>query len=324
MRYLDTLKKILVLGFAALSVSIFYVSNINAQGGGVLQEIASNTLGTMNDAGQILTYTAQIVQLLTQQTSDGLGNNDADNNPIFSYIGSTMQSYSQFDSDFATSQSNQDTSQQQVFADLLGVSTNQFTGPLGTTPQIQQTLATVNSNMNTKLNANEMAYASLLGKPPVQNVQFNNLNYVENAAGFAFQRPIPGTGWQGKKEDQSRYIAYFQTITPIQSFNSYLLYQMKADFDADNNPTMNVLRSTLISTVANKTYIAQIAGESMGKVFRQLLLFTAQNFVLNAEIQQNLRQLVAAQAMTNSLLILFNQPTENQLIRNAMGKPLGT
>jgi len=178
--------------------------------------------------------------------------------------------------------------------------------------------------MNTKLNANEMAYASLLGKPPVQNVQFNNLNYVENAAGFAFQRPIPGTGWQGKKEDQSRYIAYFQTITPIQSFNSYLLYQMKADFDADNNPTMNVLRSTLISTVANKTYIAQIAGESMGKVFRQLLLFTAQNFVLNAEIQQNLRQLVAAQAMTNSLLILFNQPTENQLIRNAMGKSLGT
>lgn len=309
MRYLDTLKKIVVLSVAVLSVSIIYTSNTKAANEGVLQQIANNTFGTMSTAQKIL-------QLLIQNSADSMGSAEADDgkNGSYSFTLANMAKFKKFGEDFVNSQTAQDDSQVQVFADLLGVDRN----------QLQPALSFIGAPILGQLpNANELAYASLLGKPPANKGQFNAYNYIKNASVFSFRRPIPDKGWQGKEDDKKKYKNYFEAITAIQSFNSYVLTQLKSDYEADKDPTMTGLRNDLVRQASSDGFIKQVAGQSMGKVMRQLLLFTSQNFVLNTQIQNSLRQLVAAQAMTNSLTILFNLPNENQLIRNAKGLPLG-
>lgn len=308
MRYVDTLKKIVVLSVAVISVSIIYTSNTKAADGGLLQQIADNTFGTMTTADKIL-------KLLIQNSADSIGSNDPDDGKdgSYSFTLDNLGKFKQFGSDLANSQIKQDSSQVQVFADLLGIDIS----------KLQPALSVQSAEILGQLpNANELAYASLLGHPPANKGAFTPYNYVKNASLFSYQRPIPDSGWQGKPEDKAKYVNYFNSITSIQSFNSYLLTQIQADYDADRDPTITGLRNDLVKQASDDAFIRQVAGQPMGKVFRQLLLFTAQNFVLNAQIQNSMRQLVAATAMQNSLIILFNMQNENQMIRNAKGLPL--
>ncbi len=138
-----------------------------------------------------------------------------------------------------------------------------------------------------------------------------------------YQDPCP-TSLARKEDDKKKYFDYYKSLTAIQSFNNYILTRMKSDYEVEGDPRTNSLRNQLVRVASARNFQEEIASKSSGKIMRWLLLFTAQNYVLNTQIQQSLRQLVIAQAMNNSLMILFNTPNENQLIRNAKGLPLAS
>jgi hypothetical protein len=304
MRFVDTLKKMLVLMVAATAITVVYLPNSAAATlvEILLQQISNNTYSTMQTADKIY-------QLMVQD-----GSNEADdgkNGP--SFIANNIEKFRVLGEYFARSQELQDDNQTQVFADMLGVSPSTFTfNDEGTNPALRKLK-----------NPNEIAYATMLGAKPVNGGSSDPYNYLKYVGLFYIPRPMPDPAWQGKEDDKKRYFEYYKSLTAIQSFNNYLLTRMKTDLEVEGNPRTNPLRNELIRVASARNFQEQVASKSSGKIMRWLLLFTAQNYVLNTQIQQSLRQMVQAQAMSNSLMILFNTPNENQLIRNAKGLPLG-
>ncbi len=305
---LNHLKKIFILVFAAFAVSIAYVSNSPAQAG-LLQQIADNTFGTMGAAQQILS-------LMQQNTADSIGSNEPDDgrNGTYSFILSNFGYLFSLAQDFMNSQKGQEDYQKQAFADLIGFGDNP--GALG--------LPIANPVLAKLPNANDLAYGTLLGQPPVNGGSFDLRHYLNNVSAMNINRPLPDPVWQGKDDDKKKYINYYNTITSIQSLNAFLLTQIKTDYEVDKNPMISGLEKTLLTQFSDQdNFLKAIASEKMGKVYRQMLFIQAANFILNIEMQRNIRQLVAATAAQNSLMILFNVPNENQLIRNAKGLQTG-
>lgn len=306
---LNHLKKIFVLAFAAFAVSIAYVANAPAQAS-LLQQIANNTFGTMGAAQQILS-------LLQADTANSLGNSSPDDgkNGEYSLIIQNFGYIYSLAQDFLNSQKGQEDGQRDAFANLIGFGDNP--GALG---------VPIKNPVLAKLpNANELAYGTLIGQPPVNGGGYDLRNYLNNIAVMNINRPLPDPVWQGKDDDKKKYINYYNTVTSLQSLNTFLLTQIKTDYEADKSPMISGLEKTLLTQFSDpNNFLKNIASQNMGKVYRQMLFIQAANFILNIEMQRNIRQLVAATAAQNSLMILFNIPNENQMIRNAKGLQVGT
>lgn len=309
MSHIETLKKIAVLIVAALCVTLVYVKDT----------LADNSEGYLYWIMQFTNQTANSVQNLYNLTyqntvgSESMNGKDDGSDGTQSKFAQTQDLFYRFGKGYVDSRNLQNDKGEvkRLFADQLGVSA----GDLG-----------VDGLMNGKIlnalpNANEYAYSTTLGIPPVSGGGTDVYNYVKNAAGFNIVHPVPDKSWQGKDADIDTYKRYFYTITAIQSFNSYILNQIQTDARANKDSTS--LQNQLVAMASDNNWLAQVASQSMGKVYRQILLFESQNYVINTQIQQYQRQLLEAQAMTNSLLILFNQQNESQLVRRAKGLGAG-
>lgn len=305
MRYVNYLKKIFVLLFAALSVSIVHISNSGAASASetYLYYIMQYTHGTMTAVQNLPQYFRGFAELgiafMAQDSGDS------------SIISQTQSKFAELGQGSTQSREmqNDPAFQQQIMANLLGEEVSAFKGR---DPQILSRLPRVN----------DLAYSTMIGAPPVPNAEKDAYEYVKNVAGFNFIRPILSKAWQGDKEAKAKYAKYFDTVTAITSFNAYVMSSLKTD--ADKNPNQTKLQNELMNSVSGSAWLAQVATEEIGKVLRQILLFESQNYVLYSKMQQTQRDMLVAQAMTNSLLMLFNQVQENQLVRNAKGLPAGT
>jgi hypothetical protein len=304
MRYIDLAKKILILATAALSISIVSLSNSSAASvsESYLARIAEYTYRTMTAVENLPTYFHEYAEL----AKSWMAKDDAED----SFTTKSQEQFAQLGQAFSKSMESQNSPQvqQQIMADMLGVPVSEFQGK---EPPIAISLPTVN----------DLSYATLIGAPPLANANKDPYEYVKNASGFSYHHPIPDPLWEGKENAKKRYSDYFNTITAIQSYSAYLISQLGTDAAA--NPKVVTLQNKLINDASSSSWIAQIATQELGKVLRQILLFESQSYVLNTQIQQAQRQQIAATAMTNSLLILLNQVNENQMIRNAQGKPPG-
>jgi hypothetical protein len=146
-------------------------------------------------------------------------------------------------------------------------------------------------------------------------------NYVAYAAGLNTGHIFPQKGWQGSVSDMQNYENYFNTVTAIQSYGTYILNQLSGSFDP-RNPGKNLtsFQNTLIADANNKDWINQVLTFfPMGYIFRQMLVYTAQNFSVNMQILQNLQSLAASQAMTNTLLIAQYSDKERVMLLRATG-----
>lgn len=303
MRYMEKLKKISILSFAALSVTAVSLSesSIAQTPTGTdfyLSNIMQYTQGTMQAVQQLPEYLRSIVEMclswMTPDTGESsiITNTQAD----FAALGQAANLSSQT----VDSQNVQ----AQLLADLIGVDPGKFSGK---DPQILNSIPYINN----------IAYSSMVGLRPVANAQFNSYDYVKFAAGLNIPHPSPNPGWQGSKPAIEKYTHYFNTIAAIQSFNAYVLGKVAAD--AGVNQQAETARANLISKASDSAWIAQIATEELGKVLREILLFESQNYVLNAQAHRSQSDLLVAQAMTNSLLILYNRQQETQMLNKAMG-----
>lgn len=175
-------------------------------------------------------------------------------------------------------------------------------------------------------NANDLAYQTMLGQSyfnpdPRENKETNThvdpaYNYIKNASGLNIPHMMYNNTWQGSIADQKKYLAFYNTISAVQTYNSYVLSYLYAEYK--NNNSLANAQTALLQQATKPEWFTEIASENIGAVFRQMLMYESQTYVLLSQIANNQKQLLMSQSMTNTLLILGNQFTENSLLSKAV------
>lgn len=300
MRTLNHIRKFIILLGVAVIISIFSFTNLRAQGTaeGYLAVIAQNTTNILQKVNDLPTYLQNAGQLILSWITP-------DNSPTTI---SMQESFATLGKLFVDDFNKQNSMQGQLSTDLLGPNTTTATLP----------------------NANDLVYSTLLGSPYFPKDPRNPpggapktdppYNYIKNAGGINISHVRPGLNWQGKPQDQIKYSNYYATVMSIASFNGYVLSNLYADYqNSQDSNSLGSIQSSLITQASGSNWIAQIATEELGKVLRQILMFQSQSYVLLSQLVQTEKQILAAHAMTNALLIASNQNNESYIASKAQG-----
>ncbi len=308
--YFNKVKKFLILLGAAATISLVHFSGLKAQGSNdYLKQIAFNTLGILNNVNTLPATLQAIGNLVNAWIS-----------PDTSEATTTMQgTFTQLGNLMTTNKTTQASLQANLNNDLLNNDGNNVLNANNGAPNTANGMA----NQNTLWHANDLVYSTLLGTPyypkdprAAKNKSINPpYNYIKNASGLNIYHPLPWTMTGGSKQAKLRYHNYFNTVMSVESFGAYVLSHQYAD-----GSQFDTLQTTLIKQATDpKNWFAKVASENIGFVLRQVLLYESQTFVLLTQMLQVQKQAVAAQAMTNALLIATNQMNENVMIANAQG-----
>lgn len=326
MHIVNRLKKLIILLGAALIISLVSLSTLNAAdapssdggaggtgssgvgaSGDYLQQIAINTAGMLKQLNNLPSYLQGLGEFITSWMTNDTSKSTETMQGSFAGIGSSIV---------------QDNAAQLAVQPKLAITQfsrlppaqpfkpTDFTAPLNSPTSILQIIP----------NINDLAYSTLLGQPlspKAPKVAEAPLNYVANASGITLNHTIPSLTWQGPLEDQLKYQNYYNTLMSIESFNAYILSGLYAE--AQNGNTLSTAQSALVAQASNSSWLAQIATEELGKVLRQILMFQSQSYVLLTQLLQVQKQTLAAQVMSNSLIIANGQISETVLISNAQG-----
>lgn len=288
------LKKYLALFAVALTLSAIYISPIKAQSAEAeLAIIAQNTtdiLAKVNDLPTYLTDLAELAQgWLNPDTSDATSN--------------LQTNFTSLANAVLKDKSTQLSTQQKLLTDFFGTGVTQTTLPY----------------------ANDLTYQTLLGQPyfspDPRNADGNTVdsayNYVKNASGINISHTAPSTSWKGSTTNQIKYSNYYATISAVQTFNAYVMSTLYADFT--NGGQVDTLQTTLMQQASSSDWFTQAASENIGVVLRQILIYDSQIYVTLNHMLQTQREMLAAQAMSNTLVIIGNQFTESSLLGKATG-----
>ena len=312
MRFLPRVMKQTIVFFAvAVAASLLFQPLLKAQqqspSEAYLKQIADNTLGIWKllDEINLSTFTQ-----LQEYIRSWMAKDDS--------VSALQQIFAQFGAMTSTSMDTQKSVQPSLLTQLFK----------GATPQTFQ-------------NANDLAFQTLLGMPfYAQDPRGANnptvdpkKNYIINASGLLIPHLRPRLS-NADPQDQTRYANYYNAVMATQSFNAYVLSGLYADHlipDDENNPdpqrrtkSLSTLQKDLITQASNSDWFVKIASEDLGLVFRQLLMYQSQLYVVTQQLLNVQKQLVAAQAMNNTLIIAGNMNTESMLYDKAVGSgPLG-
>lgn len=181
---------------------------------------------------------------------------------------------------------------------------------------------------------NDLTYQTLLGKPYINPdpriatymkslnlAGLKNLdparNYIKNIAGVNIRHVLPDDNWKGGDVDKQNYKNFYNTISSIQTFNFHILGEIYADYK--NGGAASAQQAKLIQQASNSDWFSQVATEPVGLVLRQLLMYNSQLLVIANQLLQTQKEMLAAQAMSNTLIVLGNQFNETLLLNRATG-----
>lgn len=300
---LKSLKKFLVLSGAAFSVSIVGVQTLRAQDAGsnaggsagteiiLLQQIANNTLGVLNQVNNLQNVLQAVALLATAWiTPDDSEVTSQQLVPNFTALGKLVNSTQQ------AQVSMQPAVNSAIFANIKPEDIPY---------------------------ANDLTFSTLLGAPFLpkdprdtsSKKVDSSLNYIYNASGVFIPHIAPNLSWQGSTSDQDKYQAYYSAVIAAQTYDAYILSQQYADKNQYNE-----VQTALVTQASDaQNWMAKVASENIGWVLRQLLLYQSQSLVLMTQIVQTQKQIASATAMNNTLLIANNQQWEDLLLSKAQG-----
>lgn len=290
-------RKIAILIGMAIAASAVYVSPLRADDAtAYLKQIAQNTTDILTDVSTLPNYISTMIQYAlnvqktddSQQTKDMQGNFAATGSAIISDVAQQLASQPTFNSD------------------LLGTDATKETLP----------------------NGNDLVYSTMLGQPlfnpdprnkpgapPTANPPYN---YIKNAAGMSLSHTLPRFNWRGAPTDLTKYTNYYNTIMAVESYNGYILSNQLVELQNGNG--LSTAQMNLVKQASDSAnWLAPVAAEEIGKVLRQILIFESQSYVLTTQLLQTQKQLLAAQVMTNALLIANNQTNEGIMLAKAQG-----
>lgn len=170
---------------------------------------------------------------------------------------------------------------------------------------------------------NDMDFNTVLGSPfvtPDPRAQSGSpaidsaYNYIENAAAVNFSHAQPGASWAGTKGDQQRYANFYRSVSAVQTYDAYILGQIYTD----TNAAIPASQAALLTQASTSNWFAQVASEQIGIVLRQILMYNSQSYLLLSQLLQTEKQLLATQAMTNTLLIINGSTNENYMLQKAV------
>lgn len=182
------------------------------------------------------------------------------------------------------------------------------------------------SNVKDIPNARSLFYSSLLGynvdipgEVPTDPTKPTDpaLDFIKNASGYTIRHKAPSGTWSGDRDSIARYMAYYYTVIPAQSYGAYILSNQYAETKTNKNGLTNAQMS-LVAKASDSGWLSKIATEEIGVVLRQILMFESQNYVLNTQLLQTQKQLLTAQVMTNGILIAGFQADEKKLVDDAL------
>lgn len=175
---------------------------------------------------------------------------------------------------------------------------------------------------------NDLNYSILLGgkpypvgnsSPTPEQLKQSVKNYVTYASSLNIKHQLPAKeGMAGGKLNIEKYENFYKTLTSVQTYNAYLISDFYANYLNGNQLTN--LQTDLKDQASSADWFKHVASEAnIGIILRQLLMFDSQIYLLFMQLLENEKQLLAAVAMTNSLLVLNNQYYEDILLNKALG-----
>jgi hypothetical protein len=181
------------------------------------------------------------------------------------------------------------------------------------------------ASASTLPNANDVSYETLLGtkilNPDPRDANGGTptdsvYNYIKNASGGSITHVMPNSSWNGTAGDQAKYNGYYNTVMTAETYNAYTLSQLATDIISG----IPANQKALTDMANGSSFFSQVASEGAGIVLRQILMFESQSFIVLTEILKTEKQLLATQAMTNTLLINNGVTSEQILLRKAIIK----
>lgn len=288
--------------FAGNTFAIGPAVNPNSTGNtnNILNQILTSLNGSLYSLNRLPSY----LQDLAEMADSWMHQDDSD------FTSQNQANFSALGQQYVTGLQNQSSLETRLMTDLLGGGGN--------------------SQMPY---ANDLTFSTLLGNPILNPdpriisgaVTGNTIdpayNYIKNASGFMVPIATPSNTWRGSVSARTSYTNVYKTLTSVQSFNAYILgklyldYQQKAQLkNGATTPQM-----TLIQQATASDWFKEVASAKLGIVLRQILMFDSQTYVLLSQMLETQKQLLAAQAMTNALLILQDQNTSGILLQRAQG-----
>lgn len=155
--------------------------------------------------------------------------------------------------------------------------------------------------------ANDYTFSSLLGNPikypdPRKNPPDPEYAYLKTSSGGLLTLPVPQAG-ESNQAARAQYKVVYQTLISAISYNNYLMTKINNEMKSQNK-TM----AELIKQSTDEQWIKDIGGKlELGVIFRQMLLYISQSYVLQTRVVEMQREMTMSQIFTNTLLALSIQ-----------------
>lgn len=205
---------------------------------------------------------------------------------------------------------------------LLNLYMNSYTIDENNRIDYTNTLTKYFYNGTPATDANDYSYTTLLGKylnsysGANQQTQINKsiANYMQFVSGNGFNLTPPENSWQKGSGTRRDYYSLYKTLVAAQSYNNYIIsklyvaQQQNAIFPkgipAHPEGTAATTADILAATVAqatSPTWYQDVGAETLGLVLRQILIYNSQIYVLLTRMLELQQQMLASQAVANSL-----------------------
>ncbi len=274
-------------------------TNAFAQSDALLQQIANNTQAIMQSVSNLPAYIQQATAFILMWTN-------TDSSDTSKNLGQAFQDYQTSISANYKAQAST-TIQQRLLKDFFGDATP-----------------------STFIDANDVVY-QIFPMQPQKFLYFNPdpratnqqsapdyaYNYLRYASGLNVSHIKPEPAWNGKKTQKDRYNAYYYSISAVQTYNAYALSNLYANYN--NGDNLSKTQQALITQASSSDWFTQVGGENISVVVRQILMYESQIYVLLSHMYNLEKQMLTAQTMNNTLLILLNQYNEDVMVKKADG-----
>lgn len=317
---LNFLKKISVLFFAVLAIGIANISSLHAQGEDCNCQTAQNTKGilqTINTFPEI--YGKMVAMLLKLTQADNGEAEDEKGQKIESPTPQLIEKFSNYDTAIISADDAK--------ADAMTI----FQPTLFTNPD-PKVNPPVPANSKTQppqtpyngIDQNALTFYNVIKKADPKNPGGDQerekfvKKYLTTVAGLELYHTSPfGGTWNGAAQDYEAYKRFFNTALATESFNSYILSQLYMQFQ--NKDALGEAQKKLIEQAKDSDWFTKVGSEPISFVIRQLLLYTSQLLVVQSQMLKNQQEMLYTQAVSNTIMLMIAQYSENQLLRSAKG-----
>lgn len=159
-------------------------------------------------------------------------------------------------------------------------------------------LATINKSNKLFINSNDVRQ---LPQPPANIPNAFIYNYLKTSSGGLLNLKTPPEDSSGAAGKQ--YKILYKTLMSAITYNNYAITEIFNKMQAHSD----VIKK-LIEQSTNSDWITNIGGkQDLGVIFRQMLLYISQSFVLQAQMMEMQKAMAMSQVVTNTLLALSIQ-----------------